>query len=179
MYTDNWVTLLGRRYSHNITNQVYFNLKKRKHFECLLCVSHILGYGDSMTEWFLSSWSLHPTGQRYITNKEEQIRGESAMLQIKQRNILEVMEEGTLLRGIRADLSEKRDGDTEVETQSKTSWEPPRKGHPRHREEKAMAPHSSTLAWKIPWTGEPGGLPSVGSHRVGHDWSDLAGTGNS
>jgi len=43
------------------------------------------------------------------------------MLQIKQRNILEVMEEGTLLRGIRADLSEKRDGDTEVETQSKTS----------------------------------------------------------
>ena len=40
--------------------------------------------------------------------------------------------------------------------------------------EKAMAPHSSTLAWKVPWTEEPGGLPSVGSHRVGHDWSDLA-----
>ena len=40
--------------------------------------------------------------------------------------------------------------------------------------EKAMAPHSSTLAWKIPWTEEPGGLPSMGSHRVGHDWSDLA-----
>ena len=37
-----------------------------------------------------------------------------------------------------------------------------------------MAPHSSTLAWKIPWTGEPGGLPSVGSHGVGHDWGDLA-----
>ena len=37
-----------------------------------------------------------------------------------------------------------------------------------------MATHSSTLAWKIPWTGEPGGLPSVGSHRVWHDWSDLA-----
>ena len=37
-----------------------------------------------------------------------------------------------------------------------------------------MAPHSSTLAWKIPWTEEPGGLPSMGSHRVGHDWSDLA-----
>ena len=35
--------------------------------------------------------------------------------------------------------------------------------------EKAMAPHSSTLAWKIPWTEEPGGLPSVGSQRVGHD----------
>ena len=35
--------------------------------------------------------------------------------------------------------------------------------------EKAMAPHSSSLAWKIPGTGEPGGLPSVGSHRVGHD----------
>ena len=32
-----------------------------------------------------------------------------------------------------------------------------------------VAPHSSTLAWKIPWTKEPGGLPSVGSHRVGHD----------
>ena len=37
------------------------------------------------------------------------------------------------------------------------------------REEKAMAPHSSTLAWKIPWTEEPGGLLSMGSHRVGHD----------
>ena len=40
--------------------------------------------------------------------------------------------------------------------------------------EKAMAPHSSTLAWKIPWTEEPGGLQSMGSLRVGHDWSDLA-----
>ena len=35
--------------------------------------------------------------------------------------------------------------------------------------EKAMAPHSSTLAWKIPWTEEPGGLQSVGSRRVGQD----------
>ena len=38
---------------------------------------------------------------------------------------------------------------------------------------KEMATHSSVLAWKIPGTGEPGGLPSMGSHRVGHDWSDL------
>ena len=37
-----------------------------------------------------------------------------------------------------------------------------------------MAPHSSTLAWKIPWMEEPGGLPPMGSHRVGHDLSDLA-----
>ena len=37
------------------------------------------------------------------------------------------------------------------------------------KEEKAMAPHSSTLAWRIPGTGEPRGLPSTGSHRVGHD----------
>ena len=36
-------------------------------------------------------------------------------------------------------------------------------------EEKAMAPHSSTLAWKIPWTEEPGGLRSMGSLRVRHD----------
>ena len=36
---------------------------------------------------------------------------------------------------------------------------------------KAMAPHSSTLAWKIPWTEEPGGLQSMGSWRVGHDWA--------
>ena len=34
-----------------------------------------------------------------------------------------------------------------------------------------MAPHSSTLAWKIPWTEEPGGLQSMGSWRVGHDWT--------
>ena len=40
--------------------------------------------------------------------------------------------------------------------------------------EKAMATHSSALAWKIPGTGEPGGLLSTGSHRVRHDWSDLA-----
>ena len=38
-----------------------------------------------------------------------------------------------------------------------------------HLVEKAVAPHSSTLAWKIPWTEEPGGLPSMGLHRVGHD----------
>ena len=37
-----------------------------------------------------------------------------------------------------------------------------------------MATHSSVLAWRIPGTGEPGGLPSMGSHRVGHKWSDLA-----
>ena len=40
--------------------------------------------------------------------------------------------------------------------------------------EKAMATHSSVLAWRIPGTGEPGGLPSMGSHRVWHDWNDLA-----
>ena len=37
-----------------------------------------------------------------------------------------------------------------------------------------MANHSSILAWRIPGTEEPGGLPSLGSHRVGHDWCDLA-----
>ena len=43
-----------------------------------------------------------------------------------------------------------------------------------HALEKEMASHSSVLAWRIPWTEEPGGLPSMGSHRVEHDWSDLA-----
>ena len=43
-----------------------------------------------------------------------------------------------------------------------------------HALEKAMATHSSVLAWRIPGTGEPGGLPSMGLHRVRHDWSDLA-----
>ena len=37
-----------------------------------------------------------------------------------------------------------------------------------------MASHSSVLAWRIPGMVEPGGLPSLGLHRVGHDWSDLA-----
>ena len=37
-----------------------------------------------------------------------------------------------------------------------------------------MATHSSVIAWRIWGTGEPGGLPSMGSHRVRHDWSDLA-----
>ena len=43
-----------------------------------------------------------------------------------------------------------------------------------HALEKEMATHSSVLAWRIPGTGEPRGLLSKGSHRVGHDWSDLA-----
>ena len=43
-----------------------------------------------------------------------------------------------------------------------------------HALEKEMATHSSVLAWRMSGTGEPGGLPSMGSHRVGHDWSDLA-----
>ena len=40
--------------------------------------------------------------------------------------------------------------------------------------EKEMATHSSVLAWRIPGPEEPGGLPSMGSHRVGHNWCDLA-----
>ena len=43
-----------------------------------------------------------------------------------------------------------------------------------HALEKEMATHSSVLAWRIPGTEERCGLPSMGSHRVGHDWSDLA-----
>ena len=43
-----------------------------------------------------------------------------------------------------------------------------------HALEKEMATHSNILAWRIPGMGEPGGLRSMGSHRVGHDWSDLA-----
>ena len=43
-----------------------------------------------------------------------------------------------------------------------------------HALEKEMATHSSVLAWKIPRMGHPGGLPSMGLHRVEHDWSDAA-----
>ena len=43
-----------------------------------------------------------------------------------------------------------------------------------HTLEKEMATHSSTLSWRIPGMAEPGGLQSMGSHRVEHDWSDLA-----
>ena len=43
-----------------------------------------------------------------------------------------------------------------------------------HALEKEMATHSSVLAWRIPGTAEPGGLPSMESHRVGHNWSNLA-----
>ena len=46
-----------------------------------------------------------------------------------------------------------------------------------HALEKEMASHSSVLAWRIPGTGKPGGLQSMESHRVGHDWSDLAAAG--
>ena len=47
-------------------------------------------------------------------------------------------------------------------------------GVPEEEGEKAMATDPSVLAWRIPWMEEPGGLPSMGSHRVGHDCSDLA-----
>ena len=47
-----------------------------------------------------------------------------------------------------------------------------------HALEKEMATHCSVLAWRLPATGEPGGLPSKGSHRVGHYWSDLAAAEN-
>ena len=49
---------------------------------------------------------------------------------------------------------------------------------PFHALEEEIATHSSALAWRIPGTGEPGGLPSMGLHRVGHDWSDLAAEDN-
>ena len=48
-----------------------------------------------------------------------------------------------------------------------------------HALEKEMATHSNVLAWRIPGMGEPGGLLSMGSHRVGHDWRDLAEAGTS
>ena len=48
-----------------------------------------------------------------------------------------------------------------------------------HALEKEMATHSSVLAWNIPGTGEPGGLLSMGSHRVRHDWSTLAAAASS
>ena len=47
-----------------------------------------------------------------------------------------------------------------------------------HALEKEMATHSSILAWRIPGMAEPGGLPSLGSHRVGHDWSNLTASSN-
>ena len=50
----------------------------------------------------------------------------------------------------------------------------PRQTIQYHSNPSLMATHSSVLAWRIPVSGEPGGLPSVGSHRAGHDWSDLA-----
>ena len=50
---------------------------------------------------------------------------------------------------------------------------------PFHALEKEMATHSSVLAWRIPGTGEPGGLLSMGSRRVRHDWGDLAAIGMS
>ena len=54
---------------------------------------------------------------------------------------------------------------------SKSGWKPLNSPCYLGGSEKAMAPHSSTLAWEIPWMEEPGGLQSLGSLRVGHDWA--------
>ena len=59
-------------------------------------------------------------------------------------------------------------GHTELDTTELTSYACMR------ALEKEMATHSSILVWRFPGTGEPGGLPSMGSHRVGHDWRNLA-----
>ena len=58
-------------------------------------------------------------------------------------------------------------GDIETQVQSMGQEDPL---------EEDMATHSSILAWRIPWTGEPGRLQPMGSQRVGHDWSNLAHT---
>ena len=52
---------------------------------------------------------------------------------------------------------------------STLAWKIPMDGGAFHMLEKEMATHSSVLAWRIPGTGEPGEMPSMGSHRVGHD----------
>ena len=56
-----------------------------------------------------------------------------------------------------------------LQSPSAVILEPPKIKSDTVSTEKAMAPHSSTLAWKIPWTEEPGRLQSMGSLRVGHD----------
>ena len=64
------------------------------------------------------------------------------------------------------------DNSDDMVTQSQTFWSSKSSGLLDSLlliREKAMAPHSSTLAWKIPWTEEPGRLQSMGSLRVGHD----------
>ena len=57
-------------------------------------------------------------------------------------------------------------GKTDVETETPILWPPQRRADSL---EKEMATHSSVLAWRIPGMGEPGGLPSMGLHRIGHD----------
>ena len=63
----------------------------------------------------------------------------------------------------------RRDKKAFLSDQCKEIEENNRMGTTRNLLEKAMAPHSNTLAWKIPWTEEPGGLQSMGSLGVGHD----------
>ena len=57
---------------------------------------------------------------------------------------------------------------------STLAWKIPRTEEPGGPQSIGSPTHSSVLAWRIPGMGEPGGLPSMESHRVGHDWSDLA-----
>ena len=80
----------------------------------------------------------------------------------------------TLLRGSPADQGQEQlsFGPAAAANSSNSGYltPVPLKGWPSTKTlEKAMAPHSSTLAWKIPWVEEPGGLQSMGSLRVGHD----------
>ena len=66
-------------------------------------------------------------------------------------------------------FKEKRQRDKERQYSKKNSWE--FCVIDKRLKEKTMAPHSSTLAWRIPWMEEPGGLQSMGSLRVGHNWA--------
>ena len=77
--------------------------------------------------------------------------------------------------GKREEQSEKHTVEEEMTSRKERNrWEKnpaksPYLTHLGHSAETAMAPHSSALAWRIPWTEEPGGLQSLGSRRVGHD----------
>ena len=112
-----------------------------------------------------------------VTYRYQDSKGEKSM---KQRH--SSLKSSIKLTNIWQDWQRKEREDTHYQYQE---WDKGYQYRPcRHQEdnngtlwttlEKAMAPYSSIPAWRIPGTGEPGGLLSMGSHRVGHDWSDLA-----
>ena len=111
---------------------------------------------------------------KQLLNEEEGVLESGSSERIQEEKKLECLTVNKIIWGIKLQNNGKREFKVFAVVKSQTRLSDFTFTFHFHALEKEMATHSSVLAWRIPGTAKPGGLPSMGSHRVGHDWSDLA-----